>query len=158
PGATQRGYGVSPFVFRFRRRDGEKEAVLARALGSFDRKKWKVESRKAGLEEKADKTSDRGAENAGGKKHQHERRPRVQRPTPGVVGIGENGRVVFAAQRHCGNQDAAGEHEGADFARPGTEHLSHAIDRERREGVDELVAAAARGFRGLTQPMRMSEL
>src|SRR5262249_33843078 len=127
------------------------------ALRSLDRKQWKMQPRQAGFEQKADEARDGGAENASGKRHQHEGRPRVQRPSAGVVGIVENSRVVFTAESHCGDQDATGEHENPAFAGPGFQQIGHTLNREWREGVDELVAAPTGRFRGLLQPVRMSK-
>src|SRR5262249_59611652 len=48
-------------------------------------------------------------------------------------------------------------HESPDVGGAGIQQIRHAFDRERREGVDELVAAPAGRFRSLTQLVRTSE-
>src|SRR5262249_49011367 len=47
--------------------------------------------------------------------------------------------------------------ENPDFARSLVQHLGHALDRERCEGIEQLIAAVAGCLRGLAQPVRLSK-
>ena len=92
------------------------ETVLAGALETFDREQGVMQPRQAAFDQKRREAGDRGDQNAGRERHQHEGGPGVERPAAAVVGIIDDGGIVFQAVGERRHGDAADEHGDPNMA------------------------------------------